>query len=108
MTVLDSVTFGAHARGRNRALFDAVTVPSARREERSFEETARAMLAFAGLEGDAARPVASLPFAPRKRVELARALAVQPALLLLDEPAGGLNHEEVTELGALIRSVRDQ
>ncbi len=108
MTVLDNVKVGGHARGRNSVLSDAVTLPSARGEERSFEETARAMLAFVGLEHEASRPAANLPFAARKRVELARALAVRPALLLLDEPAGGLNHEEVVELGALIRAVRDQ
>jgi len=108
MTVLDNVKVGGHARGRNGVLIDAVTLPSARREERSFEETARAMLNFVGLEREASRPAADLSFAARKRVELARALATRPALLLLDEPAGGLNHEEVAELGALIRSVRDQ
>jgi branched-chain amino acid transport system ATP-binding protein len=108
MTVLDNVKVGGHARGRNGALFDAVTLPSARCEERTFDETARDMLAFVGLQSEVARPAASLTFAARKRVELARALAVQPALLLLDEPAGGLNHEEVAELGALIRAVRDQ
>jgi len=108
MTVLDNVKVGGHARGRNGALIDAVTLPSARREERGFEETARAMLNFVGLEREASRPAADLSFAARKRVELARALATRPALLLLDEPAGGLNHEEVAELGALIRSVRDQ
>jgi branched-chain amino acid transport system ATP-binding protein len=108
MTVLDNVKVGGHARGRNGALFDAVTLPSARAEERDFEETARAMLAFVGLEREASRPAANLPFAARKRVELARALAARPALLLLDEPAGGLNHEEVAELAALIRSVRDR
>jgi len=108
MTVLDNVKVGGHARGRNGALIDAVTLPSARREEREFDETARAMLAFVGLERETLQPAASLSFAARKRVELARALAVQPSLLLLDEPAGGLNHDEVAELGALIRSVRDQ
>ena len=53
------------------------------------------------------RPVAGLPFGTLKRVELARALAAEPQLLLLDEPAGGLNHEEVQELGVLIRKLRD-
>jgi len=108
MTVLDNVKVGGHARGRNGALIESLTLPSTRRDERTFEQTARAMLAFVGLEREAARPVANLTFAARKRVELARALAVRPSLLLLDEPAGGLNHEEVGELGALIRSVRDQ
>jgi branched-chain amino acid transport system ATP-binding protein len=87
---------------------DAFTLPASRHEEREVEEGARAMLAFVGLESAAAQSAATLPFAARKRVELARALAVRPSLLLLDEPAGGLNHEEVTELGTLIRSVRDQ
>ena len=108
MTVLDNVKVGGHARGRNGALIDAVTLPSARREERNFDDNARAMLTFVGMEREASRPAASLSFAARKRVELARALAVRPSLLLLDEPAGGLNHDEVAELGALIRSVRDQ
>jgi branched-chain amino acid transport system ATP-binding protein len=108
MTVLDNVKIGGHARGRNGALIDAMTLPSVRREECEFDETARAMLAFVGMEREASRQAASLSFAARKRVELARALAVRPSLLLLDEPAGGLNHEEVAELGALIRSVRDR
>ncbi len=108
MSVLDNVKVGAHARGRNGLASDAVTLPWWRREEREFEETARAMLAFVGLADVAGRPAASLSLGARKRVELARALAAKPLLLLLDEPAGGLNHEEVAELGALIRSIRDQ
>jgi len=60
------------------------------------------------LESAAERSAASLSLGARKRVELARALAAEPQLLLLDEPAGGLNHEEVAELGTLIRSIRDQ
>jgi branched-chain amino acid transport system ATP-binding protein len=105
--VLDNVKVGAHARGRNGPLSDAVTLPSARRGERDRDRTARAMLAFVGLEHAAALPAAGLSFAARKRVELARALAAEPQLLLLDEPAGGLNHDEVAELGTLIRAIRD-
>jgi branched-chain amino acid transport system ATP-binding protein len=108
MSVLDNVKVGAHARGRHGPLTDAFTLPSARGEEREFDEIARAMLAFVGLEGTANRPAASLSLGARKRVELARALAGKPVLLLLDEPAGGLNHEEVLNLGALIRIIRDR
>jgi branched-chain amino acid transport system ATP-binding protein len=108
MSVLDNVKVGAHARGRNGPLADAFTLPSTRGEERQFDETARAMLAFVGLETVAEQPATKLALGIRKRVELARALAGRPALLLLDEPAGGLNHEEVMELGVLIRAIRDR
>ena len=108
MSVLDNVKVGAHSRGRCGPLHDALTLPQLRGEERDFEQSARAMLAFVGLGAMAARPAANLSLGARKRVELARALAAQPSLLLLDEPAGGLNHAEVAELGALIRSIRDQ
>jgi branched-chain amino acid transport system ATP-binding protein len=72
------------------------------------DETTWSLLKLLGLEEVAQRPAAGLPLGTRKRVELARALAAEPKLLLLDEPAGGLNHEEVGELGALIRRVRDE
>lgn len=108
MSVLDNVKVGAHARGHNTPLADALTLPMNRREEREFDDTARAMLAFVGLAAQANRPATSLSLGARKRVELARALAARPALLLLDEPAGGLNHEEVADLGTLIRSIRDR
>jgi len=94
LSVLDNVLVGTHARHmyfRERA---------ARRE-------AQAALEYVGLEGLAERPAAGLPFGTLKRVELARALALKPRLLLLDEPAGGLNHEEVGELGETIRRIRD-
>src|SRR6201993_4113768 len=73
MTVLDNVKVGGHARGCSGALIDALTLPSARREERNFDDSARAMLAFVGMEREASRPAALLSFAARKRVELARA-----------------------------------
>ena len=108
MSVLDNVKVGAHARGRNTPLTDALTLPLSRREEHELDHTARSMLAFVGLADTVDRPAAMLTLGARKRVELARALAGNPVLLLLDEPASGLNHEEVTTLAALIRSVRDQ
>jgi branched-chain amino acid transport system ATP-binding protein len=108
MSVLDNVKVGAHARGHNGPLADALTLPFTRAEEREFDDTSRAMLDFVGLANMARRPATSLSLGARKRVELARALAAKPLLLLLDEPAGGLNHEEVADLGSLIRAIRDQ
>ena len=89
MTVLDNVLVGAHTRGGdvNAEALEAID--------------------YVGLAQHASRPVAGLPFGTLKRVELARALVAQPKLLLLDEPAGGLNHEEVAELGRFIRQIRD-
>jgi len=89
MTVLDNVLVGAHARRGDT------------------EAEARDALAYVGLDEIAQRPVAGLPFGTLKRVELARALVAGPKLLLLDEPAGGLNHEEVAELGRFIQQIRD-
>jgi branched-chain amino acid transport system ATP-binding protein len=68
---------------------------------------AREVLDYVGLAEVAHRPAADLPFGTQKRVELARALAPGPRLLLLDEPAGGLNHEEVEELESLIRRIHN-
>ena len=65
------------------------------------------MLDVVGLRERALFPAAALPYGIQKRVELARALVAKPRLLLLDEPAGGLNHEEVSELGVFIRKIRD-
>ena len=94
---------------QNVELFDSMTVREnvrvgahARRGGRSPDE----VLEYVGLRGVAARVTAGLPFGTRKRVELARALASHPRLLLLDEPAGGLNHEEVAELAEFLRRVR--
>ena len=87
----------ARERARRRA--------HARRRRRRAE--AREALDYVGLGASRERPVAGLPFGTLKRVELARALVAQPKLLLLDEPAGGLNHEEVEELGRFIRQIRD-
>jgi len=108
MSVLDNVIVGGHARGTSGFISDALRLPSARGEEATLRARAHAMLGFVGLDALAHRPITSLPFGTQKRVELARALASRPKLLLLDEPAGGLNHEEVAELGSLVRRVRDE
>ena len=89
MTVLENVLVGAHA-------------------GRTARPRARQMLEYLELEHLAERPASGLPFATLKRIELARALVSQPRLLLLDEPAGGLSHEEVERLAAFIRRTRDR
>jgi branched-chain amino acid transport system ATP-binding protein len=78
------------------------------REERDSADKACELVAFLGLEAAADKRVSDLSFGTQKRVELARALASEPKLLLLDEPASGLNHEEVDQLGKLIRDIRDR
>ena len=108
MTVLDNVMVGAHSQTRSGFLSNAVRAPSVRREEDALRAAAGEVLRFMGLEAIAHLPMAGLPFATLKRVEAARALAARPRLLLLDEPAGGLNHEEVGTLGTLIRTIRDR
>jgi branched-chain amino acid transport system ATP-binding protein len=94
MTVLENVLVGAHARLGGRG------------SERALRAEALELLAYLGLDAHARRPAAGLPFGTLKRLELARALIAKPRLLLLDEPAGGLNHEEVSELSARIRQLK--
>ena len=108
MSVLQNVMIGVHARTRSDFLSNALRLPWVTREERGMREAAMEMLAFLELEAVAAHPAAGLPFGTLKRVELARALAGRPKLLLVDEPAGGLNHEEVAALGAILRAIRDR
>ena len=106
-SVLDNVRIGGHARCRGDFVSDAFHLPWVRRQEKVLEETAWTLLDIMDLRGVAHHPPEGLPLGTRKRVELARALAARPKLLLLDEPAGGLNHEEVATLGQLIRRIRD-
>ena len=107
LTVLQNVMIGIHARTHSGFLANALRLSSVRREERQMHDAAMELLAFLELTAVAHHPAAGLPFGTLKRVELARAMAGQPRLLLLDEPAGGLNHEEVSELGAFIRKLRE-
>jgi branched-chain amino acid transport system ATP-binding protein len=108
MTVLENVMLGAHSRSASGFLANALRLPGVRREEAAIAAKAASLLELLDLARVAAMPVTQLPFGTRKRVELARALAAEPKLLLLDEPASGLNHEEVAELGRLIRALRER
>jgi branched-chain amino acid transport system ATP-binding protein len=108
MTVLDNVMVGRHCRTATGFFMNAVRMPGVAREERATREKARVLIDLLDLGSVAQARVADLPFGTQKRVELARALASEPRLLLLDEPASGLNHEEVDALGKLIRDVRDR
>jgi branched-chain amino acid transport system ATP-binding protein len=108
LTVLQNVMLGVHGRTRSDFLSNALRLPWVAREEAGIRRRAADVLTFLELEAVASHPAAGLPFGTLKRVELARALAGEPALLLVDEPAGGLNHEEVGALAALLRTIRDQ
>jgi branched-chain amino acid transport system ATP-binding protein len=107
-SVIDNVRLGAHAHSRSDFVSDTLRLPWVRRQEETTNATVWSLLHMLDLEDVALRPAGGLPLGTRKRVELARALAGRPKLLLLDEPASGLNHEEVGGLGALIRRVRDE
>jgi branched-chain amino acid transport system ATP-binding protein len=108
MTVLDNVMVGRHSRTGTGFFVNALRLPAVEREERNTHDKALALLHLLDLGSVAQTRVADLPFGTQKRVELARALASEPRLLLLDEPASGLNHEEVGALGKLIRDIRDR
>jgi branched-chain amino acid transport system ATP-binding protein len=108
MSVLDNVMVGGHCRTRGDFVSNAIALPWVGREEREARANANAILEFLGLARHADTRVGTLPFGTLKRVELARALMSRPKLLLLDEPAGGLNHEEVAALIDVIRTIRDE
>jgi branched-chain amino acid transport system ATP-binding protein len=106
MTVLDNIAVGAHSRGSGGWLRAAFRLGT-RRNDSAARTDAMQLLERLGLAHLALQPVAGLPFGTMKRIEIARAMAARPKLLLLDEPANGLTHSEVDELGAVIRALRD-
>jgi branched-chain amino acid transport system ATP-binding protein len=107
MNVLDNIRVGFHSTTQSNFLSDSLGLRGVRRQESEVEYVAWTLIDYLDLHSVAKRAVSDLPVGTRKRVELARALAANPKLLLLDEPAGGLNHSEVEHLGDLIRQIRD-
>lgn len=108
MSVLDNIRIGGHSSITTGLLSDLLRLPAARRRESELEAGAWDVASRLGLIPYALMPVGDLSFGLQKRVEMARALMARPKLLMLDEPAGGLNHGDVAGLGDLIKSLRDE
>jgi branched-chain amino acid transport system ATP-binding protein len=107
LSVRDNAILGAHHRSKANFLTAPLRLPGVRREERELRDEADEVLTRLELAAVADRPAAGLPYGTLKRVELARALLAKPRLLMLDEPASGLSHEEVDQLGRLLLELRD-
>jgi branched-chain amino acid transport system ATP-binding protein len=107
MTLLENVMVGAHSQG-SVGFVRAITRIGAQKENRRIRDVSYDLLRDLNLEKLAHHPAAGLPFGTLKRLEIARALAAAPRFLLLDEPAAGLTHSEVDELGNTIVAIRDK
>jgi branched-chain amino acid transport system ATP-binding protein len=107
MTVLDNIKVGFHPVTKSDYFSDSFRLPWVRAQETEIDREARAIVDYLELRKVANTLVSGLPIGTQKRVELGRALAAKPRLLLLDEPAAGLTHHEVGELGDLIKQIRD-
>ncbi len=106
MTAIENVAVGFHARTRSGLLGAFLRTPRTREEERTVFSKSRELLSFIGLEKKGNELAANLPYGSQKRLEIARALASGPRLLLLDEPVAGMNPREKEEIIELIRQVR--
>jgi branched-chain amino acid transport system ATP-binding protein len=107
MSALDNVLVGRHWLMRTGSLAAMIGGPRTRRDERKHRRICLEILDFMGLAHTADQPIGTLPYGVQKRIELARALASRPRVLLLDEPAAGLNDEETAEMAALMRLIRE-
>lgn len=108
MSVLENVAVGRHTRTRSGFWASGLRTPGMRREERRIMDEAMNQLEFVGLADVAHQAAGTLPLGKQKITEIARALATEPRLLLLDEPAGGLNMRETEDLGVLIQRIGQQ
>jgi len=108
MTVLENVMVGRHIQSRAGIISTGLRLVGMRREERQIRESAMQYLTFVGLENRATELAGNLPLGEQKLLEVARALATDPEMLLLDEPAGGLNTRETEGLAALIHRILEQ
>jgi branched-chain amino acid transport system ATP-binding protein len=107
LTVRKNIMVGAHARSSSGFISSALRLPRVVAEERRLHERSTVIMEQLALSAHQDRLVADLPFVTQKRVELGRALAADPRMIMLDEPAAGLNHEELEDLARLIREIRD-
>ncbi len=108
MSVLDNIRVARHYTTKSGFFRSVLRTPSFKREEAAVREESMALLALMRLEGRAKEEAKNLPYGELRRLEIARALATRPRLLLLDEPAAGMNPKEVADLMALIARVRDE
>jgi branched-chain amino acid transport system ATP-binding protein len=108
MTALENVLVGMHARLKGGIVASILRTPRLKREEAQARERARELLAYCGLRGREEDYARNLPYGDQRRLEVARALATRPKLLLLDEPTAGMNPQETLELTAFIRRLRDE
>jgi branched-chain amino acid transport system ATP-binding protein len=108
MTVLENVVCASQLHQRSGLAAALVSWPSFRRTEQRLVQSAREQLRLFGLEERASAPAASLPYGDQRRLEIVRALALRPTLLLLDEPTAGMNRQESLRVLELIRRIREQ
>lgn len=106
MSVLENVMAGRHLKSRSGFFFSSILPPVLRREERHIRENAEKWLEFTGLSSEAEFSAGSLPLGSQRLLELARALAMEPELILLDEPASGLNTRETFRMGSMIEKIK--
>ena len=108
MTVLENILVGVHDRMKSGLLASIIHTASHQKEEKEAREEAMKLLAFVGLDKDADRLATELPYGKQRKLEIARAMATKPKLILLDEPAAGMNDSETAALTELIRNIREK